>query len=72
MDTANDNINVFHVGEGKLKPYKEKGEIKASSKGKVISQKEYDEAVVKKMEEFREMNQGRGASGTGMQIRFGG
>ena len=28
IDTANDNINVFHVGEGKLKPYKEKGEIK--------------------------------------------
>jgi hypothetical protein len=35
---------------------KVKAEIKAPSKGKF--QKEYDETV-KKMEEFREMNQGR-------------
>jgi hypothetical protein len=26
----------------------------------VISQKEYDETVIKKMQEMREMNQGRG------------
>lgn len=38
---------------------KEKVEIKPSKKGKVISQKEYDETVIKKMEEFREMNRGR-------------
>jgi hypothetical protein len=37
---------------------KVKAEIKAPSKGKV-TQKEYDETVTKKMEEFREMNQGR-------------
>lgn len=49
---------------------KEKAEIKASAKGKVISQKEYDETVVKKMEEMREMNQGQGARG-GMEIRMG-
>jgi GLPGLI family protein len=49
---------------------KEKAEIKAVTKGKVVSQKEYDETVMKKMEEFREMNQGRGDRG-GMQIRIG-
>jgi GLPGLI family protein len=48
---------------------KEKAEIKAPTKGKVISQKEYDETVVKKMEEMREMNQGQGARGG---MRFGG
>jgi GLPGLI family protein len=49
---------------------KEKAEIKAPSKGKEISQKDYDETVTKKMEEFRQMNQGRGGNGT-MQIRMG-
>jgi GLPGLI family protein len=48
---------------------KEKAEIKAATKGKVVSQKEYDETVMKKMEEFREMNQGRGGRG-GMEIRI--
>jgi hypothetical protein len=28
----------------------------------VISQKEYDETVIKKMQEMREMNQGRGGA----------
>ena len=32
IDTANDNINVFHIADGKLKPYKEKGEIKLPKK----------------------------------------
>jgi GLPGLI family protein len=49
---------------------KEKAEIKEPTTGKVISQKEYDETVTKKMEEFRQMNQGRGGNG-GMQIRMG-
>ena len=49
---------------------KEKVEIKAPTNGKVISQKDYDETVTKKMEEFRQMNQGRGGNG-GMQIRMG-
>lgn len=39
---------------------KEKADIKPSKKGKVISQKDYDETVIKKMEEFREVNRGRG------------
>lgn len=38
---------------------KDKVDIKPSKKGKVVSQKNYDETVVKKMEEFREMNRGR-------------
>ncbi|PXY45372.1 GLPGLI family protein [Flavobacterium hydrophilum] len=38
---------------------KEKADIKAPTKGKEISQKDYDETVVKKMKEFREMNRGR-------------
>ena len=46
---------------------KDKVEIKAPTNGKVISQKDYDETVVKKMEEMREMNGGRG----GFQMRSG-
>jgi GLPGLI family protein len=48
---------------------KEKAEIKAPTNGKVISQKDYDETVVKKMQEMREMNQGQGRGG--MQMRMG-
>ncbi len=50
---------------------KVKTEIKASIKGKVTSQKEFDETVLKKLEEFREMNQGRGGNGT-TRMRIGG
>ncbi|SHM08949.1 GLPGLI family protein [Flavobacterium xinjiangense] len=50
---------------------KVKAEIKAPSNGKVISQKDFDETVIKKMEEFREMNQGQGGNG-GMRMRIGG
>ncbi|MGL2965007.1 GLPGLI family protein [Flavobacterium sp. XGLA_31] len=39
---------------------KDKVEIKAPTNGKVISQKDYDETVIKKMQEMREMNQGQG------------
>jgi GLPGLI family protein len=67
---VNDGKTIILCSKVVLNP-KEKGEIKPSTKGKVISQKEYDEAVVKKMEEFREMNQGRGSRDGGMQIRFG-
>jgi GLPGLI family protein len=45
---------------------KEKVEIKPSKKGKVISQKDYDETVIKKMEEFREMNRGRASAPASM------
>jgi len=50
---------------------KEKVEIKPSKKGKIISQKDYDETVIKKMEEFREMNRGRdgGPGGGPVMIR---
>jgi len=50
---------------------KDKKEIKAPTKGKVVTQKEYDEIVAKKMEEMQQMNQGRGGNG-GMQVRIGG
>lgn len=46
---------------------KDKAEIKAPTNGKQVSQKEYDETVMKKMQEMSEMNQGKG----GMQIRIG-
>lgn len=49
---------------------KEKAEIKQPNNGKVVSQKEYDEIVIKKMEEMSDMNQGRGRGG--MQMRIGG
>lgn len=49
---------------------KEKVVIKAPTKGSEISQKEYDETIIKKMEEFREMNQGRGGN-NGMPMRMG-
>lgn len=39
---------------------KEKAEIKAPKTGKVVTQKEYDETVTKKMEEMREMYRGQG------------
>jgi GLPGLI family protein len=49
---------------------KEKADIKAPKNGKVTSQAEYDEMIVKKTEEFRSMNQGKG-DGRQMQIRMG-
>lgn len=45
---------------------KDKAEIKAPSKGKTVSQNDYDEIVMKKLEEMSDMNPGRG----GMQIRM--
>lgn len=41
---------------------KDKAEIKASTNGKVVSQKEYDDTVTKKMEEFREMRRNQGGN----------
>ena len=66
----NDGKTVILCSKIVLNP-KEKAVIKASTKGKVISQAEYDATVIKKMEEFREMNRGRGGNG-GVQIRMGG
>ncbi|WGK95559.1 MULTISPECIES: GLPGLI family protein [Flavobacterium] len=62
----NDGKTTILCSKVVLNP-KDKAEIKPSTKGKVVSQKEYDETVIKKMEEFREMNQGRGG---GMEIRI--
>lgn len=44
---------------------KDKADIKAPKTGKVVSQKEYDETVKKKMEEMREMYGGQRGSGRG-------
>lgn len=49
---------------------KDKAEIKMPVNGKEVSQKEYDEIVIKKMEEVREQFQSRG--GDGNHIRIGG
>jgi GLPGLI family protein len=67
---VNDGKTVILCSKVVLNP-KEKAAIKPPTNGKVISQKEFDETVIKKMEEFREMNQGRGGNG-GMRMRIGG
>ena len=64
---VNDGKTIILCSKVVLNP-KDKVEIKSVTKGKVVTQKEYDETVIKKMEEFREMNQGRG--GRGMEIRI--
>ena len=61
---VNDGKTVILCSKIVLNP-KEKVVIKSPTKGKVISQKDFDDTVVKKMQEMREMNQGRG----GMQMR---
>ena len=50
---------------------KEKKEIAAPSKGKVVTQSEYDEISVNKMNEMREMWQGRGGQGGGFRMGGG-
>jgi GLPGLI family protein len=59
---VNDGKTVILCSKIVLNP-KIKADIKASSKGKVISQNDYDELVVKKMEEFREMRNRGGSEG---------
>ncbi len=52
---------------------KEKAEIKEPKKGKVVSQKEYDKIIEKKMKEMRErFSNERQKSGGGHMIRIGG
>ncbi|WPR73225.1 GLPGLI family protein [Flavobacterium sp. NG2] len=64
----NDGKTVILCSKIVLNP-KEKTVIKPSTSGKVVSQKEYDEIVVKKTKEFMESNQrpggGRGPGGPG-------
>lgn len=72
---------ILEVNDGKttilcsklvLNP-KEKTDIKAPTNGKVVTQKEYDEIVTKKMEEMQQMNQGQGQGpGGGRTMRIGG
>ncbi|MDI9256571.1 GLPGLI family protein [Flavobacterium sedimenticola] len=66
---------ILEVNDGKttilcskivLNP-KEKADIKAPSSGKEVTQKEYDDIVIKKMEEMSEMN-GNGRGGFQMRI----
>lgn len=64
---ANDGKTTILCSKLVLNP-KEKVTIKAPTNGKVISQKEYDETVVKKMEELRKMNSG--PNGNMMQMRM--
>ena len=65
---VNDGKTIILCSKVVLNP-KDKVEIKASNNGKSISQKDYDETVTKKMEEFRQMNQGRGG-GRGFEMRM--
>lgn len=67
---VNDGKTVILCSKMVLNP-KEKVVIKPSSKGKVISQKLFDETMIQKMEEMREMYRGRGGSSTGT-FRIGG
>lgn len=62
---VNDGKTTILCSKVVLNP-KEKAEIKAPTVGKEVSQKEYDEIVIKKMEEMSEMNNGRG----GYQMRM--
>lgn len=66
---VNDGKTVILCSKVVLNP-KTKSEIKAPTKGKEISQKEFDETTIKKMQEMREMYQGRGGNGGG-QFRIG-
>jgi GLPGLI family protein len=55
---VNDGKTVLLCSKVVLNP-KVKAEIKAPTKGKLISQQEFDEVVLKKTEEYRSMNQGQ-------------
>lgn len=63
---VNDGKTTILCSKVVLNP-KDKVQIKAPTTGKEVSQKEYDETVIKKMEEMSEMNGGRG----GFQMRMG-
>jgi GLPGLI family protein len=55
---VNDGKTVILCSKVVLNP-KTRAEIKAPTKGKLISQKEFDEVVLKKTEEYRSMYQGQ-------------
>jgi len=71
---------ILEVNDGKttilcskivLNP-KDKAEIKEPTNGKVVTQKEYDDIVIKKTEEMREQFQQNHGNGGGRGMRFGG
>lgn len=64
---VNDGKTIILCSKIVLNP-KEKAEIKAPDTGKEVKQKEYDDIVIKKMEEMREMNSGPG--GNRMEFRM--
>lgn len=64
----NDGRTTILCSKVVLNP-KEKATIKAPSNGKVVTQKEYEETVVKKMEEMQQMYQGNDRDGR-HQIRM--
>ena len=65
---VNDGKTIILCSKVVLNP-KDKVAIKAPTKGQKVSQKEYDETVVKKMEEMREMR-GQGGPGQNRTIRM--
>jgi len=64
---VNDGKTIILCSKVVLNP-KDKADIKAPTNGKEISQKDYDETITKKMEEFRQMNQGKGGRNFEMRI----
>ncbi|MBF6608454.1 MAG: GLPGLI family protein [Flavobacterium sp.] len=64
---VNDGKTVILCSKVVLNP-KEKANIKAPTKGKVVTQAEYDKIMVEKMQEMQQMNSGPG----GTTIRIGG
>lgn len=65
----NDGRTVILCSKIVLNP-KEKTEIKAPSTGKVVSQKEFDEAMQKKLEEMQQMYKGQGGGPGPGRMRF--
>jgi GLPGLI family protein len=71
LEISDDNTQILCT-KIELNP-KEKGEIAEPSKGKVVTQKEYDEMVAEKTKEMRERFQNeRQKSGGGGHMRIGG
>ena len=66
---VNDGKTIILCSKLVINP-SDKAEIKPQTKGKVVTQKEFDEIVKKKMEEMREMYGGPNG-GRGNQIRIG-
>jgi GLPGLI family protein len=64
---VNDGKTVILCSKVVLNP-KEKAQIVAPTKGKEITQAAYDQVVMEKMEEMREMNGGKGPGGFQMRI----